>query len=180
MPENIGFPISETGGREYFMLEMHLDNPGGLPGITFDTGTVIHYTPNLRFSLDLKNMNIEYKYYNSPKASVCQIFRPVEAAVLLFGYSSKWKTIIPPNSKNFTVTSHCSPSCTSKIGAEGYTIFNVQLHAHNSAKKMRIRHFRNGTELPWISSDYNYNNKFQSNRNIQPVKLLPNDHLTIG
>jgi hypothetical protein len=59
MPENIGFPISETGGREYFMLEMHLDNPGGLPGITFDTGTVIHYTPNLRFSLDLKNINIE-------------------------------------------------------------------------------------------------------------------------
>jgi hypothetical protein len=135
MPENIGFPIAEKGGRVYFMLEVHLDNPGGLPGIAFDTGAVIHYTPNLRFTLHSQIMNSEYTSFTIvllKRKRFCQILRTVEAAALVLGHSSKWKTIIPPDSRNFTVTAHCSPSCTSNIGPQGYTIFNVQLHAHNS------------------------------------------------
>lgn len=45
---------------------------------------------------------------------------------------------------------------------------------------MRVRHFREDVELPFLGDDQNYDNGYQENRNIKEVKLLPGDHLTLG
>jgi len=45
---------------------------------------------------------------------------------------------------------------------------------------MRVRQFRNGNELPWISNDESYDADFQENRPLaETVKLLPGDHISI-
>jgi hypothetical protein len=68
--------------------------------------------------------------------------------------------------------------CTSKIPPEGVHVYNAFLHAHTSARKMKVRHFRNGKELPWIVNDENYDFNYQTNRVLNnEVLLLPGDQL---
>lgn len=46
---------------------------------------------------------------------------------------------------------------------------------------MKIRHFREGVELPWIGYDGNYDTNFQMSRMMRKhVTVLPNDHITVG
>lgn len=46
---------------------------------------------------------------------------------------------------------------------------------------MRLRHYRDGKELPWLSSDDNYNFDYQQNRQLlEEIKILPGDQLTYG
>jgi len=47
MPEGIGFPIGENG-KEYYLMETHLDNPLSAAGIFFETGFEVFHTANLR------------------------------------------------------------------------------------------------------------------------------------
>ncbi|OXA56477.1 DBH-like monooxygenase protein 1 [Folsomia candida] len=153
-PENVGLAISTRKGkrREYFLLELHLNNPGLAKGLSFQTG-------------------VELFYSEQP--------RPIEVGLLGFGVVADFRLTIPPDSSNFKVVSHCSPECTKFLPDTGYTLFNVQLHAHNTANKMRVRHFREDVELPFLGDDQNYDNGYQENRNIKEVKLLPGDHLTL-
>jgi len=46
---------------------------------------------------------------------------------------------------------------------------------------MKLRHFRNGKELPWILNDPHYDFDFQQNAHLPAeVTVLPGDQLTIG
>jgi len=46
---------------------------------------------------------------------------------------------------------------------------------------MKLRHFRNGKELPWILNDPHYDFDFQQNAHLpKEVTVLPGDQLTIG
>ncbi len=46
---------------------------------------------------------------------------------------------------------------------------------------MRIRHFRDGVELPWLAKDDNYDTNYQMNRMMRkPITIMQNDHLTVG
>jgi len=46
-------------------------------------------------------------------------------------------------------------------------------------RKLTLRHFRDGKELPWLSSDHQYNFNYQQNRPLREMaKVLPGDHLT--
>lgn len=48
-------------------------------------------------------------------------------------------------------------------------------------RKLRLRHFRDGVELPWLSTDDNYTFDFQQNRPLlEEVKVLPGDQLICG
>lgn len=48
-------------------------------------------------------------------------------------------------------------------------------------RKLRLRHFRNGTELPWLATDDNYDFDFQQNRPLlEEITILPGDQLTYG
>jgi len=46
--------------------------------------------------------------------------------------------------------------------------------------KMKLRHFRGRTELPWVMVDDNFSFNYQDNRNIAPLKWLPGDQFAIG
>lgn len=51
----------------------------------------------------------------------------------------------------------------------------------SSGRKLRLRHFRDGIELPWLSADDNYNFDYQQNRPLlEEVKILPGDQITYG
>ncbi len=47
-PDHVGFPVGEDGERNYYMLEVHYNNPDALAGLTFETGLEIYYTPQLK------------------------------------------------------------------------------------------------------------------------------------
>lgn len=47
-PEHVGYPFAENGTHNYYLLEVHMDNPQSLAGITFESGLEIFYTPQLR------------------------------------------------------------------------------------------------------------------------------------
>jgi len=89
--------------------------------------------------------------------------------------------IIPPHrsfpSSTFKVLTHFAPNC---IDSEGFTIFNVILHAHPAAASMRVRHFRDGEELPWIIYDEFFDYDYEQYRNLdKPVRVLPGDHIIV-
>lgn len=50
-----------------------------------------------------------------------------------------------------------------------------------TARKMKLRHFRNNQELPWIKNDENYDFEYQQTRPLtDSIVVLPGDHLTTG
>lgn len=50
-PENVGYPISDgpsAGIQQYYLLEIHFDNPKMEQGVHVKFGTRLHYTNKLR------------------------------------------------------------------------------------------------------------------------------------
>jgi hypothetical protein len=152
-PDNIGYPINELGLDEYVMMEIHYDNPDVLHNVSFVSGVDVYHTAELR---------------------------PVEAAMLLVSHSVVPSHLIPPKVEDYVTVGHCSPKCTAdNFPEDGITIFNILLHAHKSGRKLKLRHFRNGTELPWVGNDANYDFDYQQNRPLrQPIVVLPGDQLS--
>jgi len=89
--------------------------------------------------------------------------------------------LIPPNTQSFVYSGHCSPACTNKLDPSGIFLFNVQLHAHTFGTKLKLHHFRNGIELPWIAYEDNFDFNYQQFRLLdEERKVLPGDRLVIG
>ncbi|GIX78853.1 DBH-like monooxygenase protein 1 homolog [Caerostris extrusa] len=66
------------------------------------------------------------------------------------------------------------------IPPEGIRIFAVFLHSHLLGRQMKLRHFRNNIELPFIASDQKYDFNYQDYRYLpQEVIVKPGDHLTV-
>ncbi|ODM99667.1 DBH-like monooxygenase protein 1 [Orchesella cincta] len=62
----------------------------------------------------------------------------------------------------------------------GMKVVALLLHSHNQGRKLKIQHFRNGKELPWISKDDNFNFDFQPGRNLRKeATILPGDQVTM-
>lgn len=53
-PDHVGHPIGETGEDEYFMLEIHYNNPLETIGLQFPTGLEIYHTEKLRYVMCAK------------------------------------------------------------------------------------------------------------------------------
>jgi dimethyladenosine transferase 1 len=154
LPEHVGYPVGEEETRmEYFMLEIHYDNPEVLPDARFETGVEIFYTEKLR------------RY---------------DAAMMTIGHTVQASLLIPPKTPEHMIVGHCSSECTNiAIPPKGIKIFNLLLHTHLAGRKMKLRQFRNGTELPWVSNDDSYHFNYQKNRPLREERVvLPGDHLT--
>jgi len=108
--------------------------------------------------------------------------RTHEAGQLIVMHDIGVTMTVPPNTPEFVVTAHCSSGCTSReLGTDGISVFNVLLHSHLSGRKLKLRHFRDGVELPWIDYDDHYDFDYQQNKNLgEIVQVLPGDHLTYG
>jgi hypothetical protein len=47
-PEHVGYPVAESGIPNYYMLEVHYNNPDALSAVKFETGLELFYTENIR------------------------------------------------------------------------------------------------------------------------------------
>ena len=67
------------------------------------------------------------------------------------------------------------------IPDDGIQILNGVLHSHLAGRKMRLRHVRNGQELPVILQDNNYDFNFQASRQVPEGRghVLPGDELIL-
>ncbi|CAG7834112.1 unnamed protein product [Allacma fusca] len=103
--------------------------------------------------------------------------RKHEAGILTMGYST---IIIPPDTKNWTVSVYCNVDCTNDLPKHGIHLFNANLHAHASGSGMSLRHFRGDAELTRIVQDDTYDFHYQENRPLHhPRKVLPEDELKL-
>ncbi|ODN04980.1 DBH-like monooxygenase protein 1 [Orchesella cincta] len=152
LPGDVGIPFGESA---YYMLEVSYDNPEEITGLTLEVGLEAIYTSKLR-TFDGGAFFINYD---------------------LFGLF-----MVPPGSQNFDVYSHCDSRCTSEmIPAKGIDVFAVQGHSKRPGRKIKLRHYRNDYELPWIYKDFNFDWTFQTVRHLQTErKLLPGDHLSLN
>ncbi len=150
-PEHVGIPIYPN---EYYLLQMHYDNPQVNSGIQVNHALEIFYTENLR------------KH---------------DAAMLTFGELTPAapSIMVPPNSLAHQIYGHCGSGCTSAmLPPKGIKVFASNLHTHLAGRGVRLIHIRNGKELPWISYDDNYNFNFQQIRILrEELIILPGDTL---
>lgn len=49
LPEHVGYPVGEEK-NEYYMLEIHYDNPKQVSDAKFETGVEVFYTEKLRYA----------------------------------------------------------------------------------------------------------------------------------
>ncbi|CAL8093006.1 unnamed protein product [Orchesella dallaii] len=152
LPDHVGSPLGEEhGGSTYFMFEIHYDNPE-LRTFRDSSGVRIYYTDKLR---------------------------PNDGSVMLMGYRVTPFLLLPPMQKNFVTYGICSAECTDMtIPEDGINVIITLVHAHLSARKLRLRHFRNGKELPLIAEDNHYDFNYQQSRTLKnEIKILPGDEL---
>ena len=155
LPEHTGMPLGEQwGGATYFMLETHYDNPALHAPLVDSSGLRILYTPKLR---------------------------TYDTGMLLMGSEVNFMQMIPPGQRLFRSLGHCSGDCTREgIPDTGIRIISGVLHSHLAGRKMRLRHIRNGIELPVILEDNHYDFNFQASRVPQAETVVyPGDHLLL-
>lgn len=156
MPEHVGIPIGgeESKSDQFIMFEVHYDNPKSLAGVEYTTGFDLYFTNKTRKE---------------------------EGSVIVIGIEFLPSLFIPPQQKEFTVTGHCSSEYTRAfLPPGGVKVVDVTMHSHLSGRRLRMRHFRDGVELPWILSDDHYDFDYQQTRALEKeITILPGDHLTM-
>ncbi|ODM90115.1 DBH-like monooxygenase protein 1 [Orchesella cincta] len=150
----VGFALGgEPNPVEYFLYQTHYDNPEVRADMEIETGVDFIYSSRLR---------------------------PNEGGVLLTGLATFGQWAMPPLTTEFDVAGSCNPRCTTTMfPPEGVDVFAIRLHSHLT-RRVRIKHFRGGVELPYIQNDDNYDFNYQQWRWLyNPVKLLPGDQVTV-
>ncbi len=156
LPGHVGIPIGEDfNGADFFMLETHYDNPAMKADIVDNSGIRVFYTDRVR---------------------------TYDAAMMLLGSEVNFLQMIPPLRESFVSAGRCMSECTREALPEsGINILNGVLHAHLAAKKIRLRHIRDGKELPSILEDGHYDFNFQASRAPPSGErlVLPGDELLV-
>ncbi|XP_064596675.1 DBH-like monooxygenase protein 1 homolog [Liolophura sinensis] len=155
-PAHAGLPFGVEGDATLLMMQTHYDNPQGKQGLVDSSGFRFTLTPDLR------------KY---------------DAGLLTVGETIGTGQVIPPFADSFKTVGYCHPECLSQgmgDNTQGITVFASMLHSHLLGHAMRVRHFRQGAELPVLSEDNNYDFNYQDTRMMrEEVKILPGDHLAM-
>merc|ERR1711962_1482719 len=155
LPEHTGMPLGEEwGGATYFMLETHYDNPALHAPLVDSSGMRIRYTSKLR----------QY-----------------DTGMILMGSEVNFLQFVPPRQQQFRSVGHRSGLCTRQgIPETGIRIISGVLHSHLAGRKMRLRHIRDGIELPVILADNHYDFNFQASRVPKSDTIVyPGDHLIL-
>ncbi|KAK3764734.1 hypothetical protein RRG08_042044 [Elysia crispata] len=140
-PSNVGFSLGGPGDPGYFLMETHYDNHNERNDYVDDSGLRLYLTRQLR------------KY---------------DGGVMIVGVLIGPYQIIPPRESSFISTGLCDSSCFGEsLGDKEIHVFANLLHAHRLAVKLRTRHFRNGTELPPIQEDTNYDFNYQETKMLE-------------
>lgn len=157
-PPHVGFPLGQSP-NEYYMVQLHYDNPQMQPNVLVDVRIDVFYTNKLR-KHDAGMMGISHDI-------------PGLAPSL----------IVPPATQNHRIFGHCSPQCTQRmLPVTGINVFAGILHSHTAGRRLRLRHFSRkdpNNEQPWVLYDDNYSNNYQQFRHLhQERKVLRGDQLT--
>jgi len=155
MPINAGRPISGQSDTHYIMVEIHYDNQLERSGIIDNSGVELTLTPTLR-EMDIGVLAVGTMY-------------------------DEWGQWIPAGLSNAHnsgfMTSECSENA---FPDEGITVFGSFLHQHTAGKAIKYRHIRNGTELPPIDINLNYDFNYQQTITFEePIIILPGDELIL-
>ena len=149
-PREAGYPVGEEhGGATYYMFEVHYENPGRTGGIVDNSGLELLLTPNLRGE---------------------------DSSMLTVGHDVSSLHLVPPGQISFTSLGHCPGQCTGALPTDGVTVFAGLPHTHLLGKKVKLRHIRNGAELPTPFTDNFYDFNYQTMRRVE-FKMLPGDHV---
>jgi len=149
-PRDAGYPVgAEHGGSTYYMFEVHYENPGRHPNIADNSGLELLLTPNLR---------------------------PHDSSMLTVGHDVSSLHLVPPGQLAFTTVAHCPSQCTQALPQEGITVFAGLPHTHLLGIRVKLRHIRNGAELPTAFQDNHYDFNYQTMRKFE-FHMLPGDHL---
>nr|XP_039269063.1 DBH-like monooxygenase protein 1 homolog [Styela clava]XP_039269064.1 DBH-like monooxygenase protein 1 homolog [Styela clava] len=155
-PEEAGFPVGGPEDPVYIQLETHYDNPNILSGVRDSSGIRFTYTSTLR----------QYEI------GIIQVGNMVNGL----------QHLIPPGVESFLSIGHCTDSCVANrmaaSGLSNVTAFSVVLHSHLAGRKLRLRHIRDGVELPYLGNDENYDFNYQEARYFNPgVTIKSTDYL---
>jgi len=151
--DHVGLPLGQKfGGATYYRLEVHYDNPSLMSGFVDDSGLRISYTDKLR------EMDMGY---------------------LFTGIAINFMHVIPPKQDQFLSSGQCSSECTQEvIPKEGVKVFQLFHHTQSAGRKIRVRHIRNGLELPLITEDNNFDYTYHGSREpTNEILILPGDTL---
>jgi hypothetical protein len=128
---------------------VHYENPGLHPNIADNSGLELTITPHLR---------------------------PHDSSMLTTGHDVSTLHLIPPGQASFTSVGHCPSLCTSSLPEQGIKVFAGLPHTHLLGIKIKLRHIRNGAELPVPFQDSHYDFHYQTMRRLE-LNLMPGDHL---
>ena len=149
-PSDAGYPVGqEHGGATYYMFEVHYENPGLHANILDNSGLELLLTPNLR---------------------------PHDSSMLTVGHNVSSLHLVPPGQLSFTTVGHCPAQCSGSLPEEGIRVFAGLPHTHLLGRKVKLRHIRNGAELPTPFQDLHYDFNYQTMRKFE-FNMLPGDHL---
>ncbi|KAL3871757.1 hypothetical protein ACJMK2_039735 [Sinanodonta woodiana] len=138
-PEHVGVSVGAPDDPDVYIIETHYDNPAKKSGVIDNSGLRITLTRNIRQH---------------------------EADMIQMGHQVDWTQTIPPFEKVYPSQAYCAPQCIDH-GLGNLTeikAFAIFQHAHLLGRAIKTRHFRNGTELPPLAIDSNYDFDFQQTR----------------
>ncbi|RUS69044.1 hypothetical protein EGW08_023195 [Elysia chlorotica] len=145
-PKNVGYPVGEANDPGIFMLETHYDNPRMRSDFVDSSGMRMYVTSQLRQH---------------------------DAGIIMVGVNVDKYHIIPPYEESFLSQGICHESCLAEgLGGQEIHVFANFLHAHLLGSKLRTRHFRNGTELPPLQEDNNYDFDYQETRFLNEERVI--------
>ncbi|XP_035690508.1 DBH-like monooxygenase protein 1 isoform X1 [Branchiostoma floridae] len=156
-PEKVGLSVGAPGDPTFLLMETHYNNAQRKKGMKDSSGIRLLYTSELReYDLGLMQLGMEV------------------------GHTQ----IIPPGSQSFVSVGNCYPDCLEKAmeaeSIDKINVIGVHFHAHLAARKMRVRHVRNGVELPWLGNDENFDFNFQQTIRLQKEReVLKGDYLIV-
>ncbi|KAK3586455.1 hypothetical protein CHS0354_001838 [Potamilus streckersoni] len=100
------------------------------------------------------------------RITLTRTIRQHDADIILISHQVDWTQIIPPFEKAYRSQTYCVSQCIDHgLGnLKEIKVFGVLHHAHLLGRTIKTRHFRNGTELPPLTTDSNYDFNFQETR----------------
>ncbi|XP_063289885.1 putative DBH-like monooxygenase protein 2 [Pelobates fuscus] len=141
-PNTTGVSIGTENDPQYIRIEIHYSNFEEIEGIIDNSGIRILYTPELR----------EH-----------------DSAILMVGVFTFPLQFIPPGSKNFRNYGICDTSLIPEVLGKpvgDLTVTTFLLHAHLTARGIRVMHYRNDTLIGSLGEDNKYDFTLQQIRNL--------------
>lgn len=156
-PDDAGYSVGGPYDFNFYVLQVHYDNPTIKTDILDSSGIRVRITSKLR-QHDVGGLNLGQVVTNYQ--------------------------VIPPEEQSFISRGYCSAQCINKAmnrtNIQEVKIIGQIQHAHLLATRITTRHFRKGVELDPIADDPYYDVKVQEVRPVNPPRtILPGDSFIV-